>query len=159
MVSMQQEPAGCRIEEDRDQETLAALDDIVTGTGVPGRLVVPTPSGVPFTQATAARYAGEDRLIFACGRYEGIDARVVDHMRQHMPVDETSVGDYVLAGGEAAVLVMIEAVGRLLPGVLGNAGSAACAAATEANGGLVGALSVFGGGRVANGALFGGWIE
>jgi tRNA (guanine37-N1)-methyltransferase len=89
------------------------------------RLVVPTPSGVPFTQATAARYAGEDRLIFACGRYEGIDARVVEHMSQHMPVDEVSVGDYVLAGGEAAVLVMIEAVGRLLPGVLGNASSVA----------------------------------
>ncbi len=111
----------------------AALDDIVSATGVPGRLVVPTPSGVPFTQATAARYAGEDRLIFACGRYEGIDARVVDHMRQHMPVDETSVGDYVLAGGEAAVLVMIEAVGRLLPGVLGNASSAA----DDSFGGLV----------------------
>jgi tRNA (guanine37-N1)-methyltransferase len=103
----------------------AALDDLLAGTGVPGRLVVPTPSGVPFTQATAARYAGEDRLIFACGRYEGIDARVADHMRQHMPVDEVSIGDYVLAGGEVAVLVMIEAVGRLLPGVLGNASSAA----------------------------------
>jgi tRNA (guanine37-N1)-methyltransferase len=102
----------------------AALDEIVP-CGAGGRLVVPTPSGVPFTQATAARYAGEDRLIFACGRYEGIDARVVDHMRQHMPVDEVSVGDYVLAGGEAAVLVMVEAVGRLLPGVLGNASSVA----------------------------------
>lgn len=106
----------------------AALDEIVPDSCMSGgsrRLVVPTPSGVPFTQATAARYAGEDRLIFACGRYEGIDARVVDHMRQHMPVDEVSIGDYVLAGGEAAVLVMIEAVGRLLPGVLGNASSVA----------------------------------
>jgi tRNA (guanine37-N1)-methyltransferase len=109
----------------------AALDEIVPdsfmpeGSGVSGRLVVPTPSGVPFTQATAARYAGEDRLIFTCGRYEGIDARVVDHMRQCMPVDEVSIGDYVLAGGEAAVLVMIETVGRLLPGVLGNASSVA----------------------------------
>jgi tRNA (guanine37-N1)-methyltransferase len=89
-----------------------------------GRLVVPTPSGVPFTQVVAARYAAESRLIFACGRYEGIDGRVVDHMRQRMPVDEISIGDYVLAGGEAAVLVMVEAVGRLLPGVLGNASSA-----------------------------------
>ncbi len=104
----------------------AALDEIISAplAGPPGRLVVPTPSGVPFTQAMAARYADQARLIFACGRYEGIDARVVGHMRQHMPVDEVSIGDYVLAGGEAAVLVMIEAVGRLLPGVLGNARSA-----------------------------------
>jgi tRNA (guanine37-N1)-methyltransferase len=90
----------------------------------PGRLVVPTPSGVPFTQAAAVAYATQPRLIFACGRYEGIDSRVVDHMRQRMPVDEVSIGDYVLAGGEAAVLVMLEAVGRLLPGVLGNSSSA-----------------------------------
>ena len=107
----------------------AALDEIIAAGDAAGppavpRLVVPTPSGVPFTQATAARYAAESRLIFACGRYEGIDARVADHMRQRMPVDEVSIGDYVLAGGEAAVLVMVEAAGRLLPGVLGNASSA-----------------------------------
>ncbi len=89
-----------------------------------GRLVVPTPSGVPFTQDMAARYAAEARLVFACGRYEGIDGRVAEEMRARMPVDEVSVGDYVLAGGEAAVLVMVEAIGRLLPGVLGNAASA-----------------------------------
>jgi tRNA (guanine37-N1)-methyltransferase len=94
------------------------------GSAGSGRLVVPTPSGVPFTQALASHYAAQSRLIFACGRYEGIDGRVVDHMRQRMPVDEISLGDYVLAGGEAAVLVMVEAVGRLLPGVLGNASSA-----------------------------------
>jgi len=102
-----------------------ALDEIVPAAAdIPGRLVVPTPSGVPFTQAMAVAYAAESRLIFACGRYEGIDSRVVDHMRQRMPVDEVSIGDYVLAGGEAAVLVMLEAVGRLLPGVLGNSSSA-----------------------------------
>jgi tRNA (guanine37-N1)-methyltransferase len=102
-----------------------ALDEIITAHGAgAGRLVVPTPSGVPFTQAKAVAYAAEPHLIFACGRYEGIDSRVVDHMRQHMPVDEVSIGDYVLAGGEAAVLVMLEAVGRLLPGVLGNSSSA-----------------------------------
>ena len=64
-------------------------------------------------------------LVFACGRYEGIDARVVDEARDRMPVDEVSIGDYVLSGGEPAVLVMVDAVGRLLPGVLGNAESAA----------------------------------
>ena len=88
------------------------------------RLVVPTPSGVPFTQDLAARYAAEPWLVFACGRYEGIDGRLVQAMRARLPVDEVSIGDYVLAGGEAAALVMVEAVGRLRPGVLGNAASA-----------------------------------
>jgi tRNA (guanine37-N1)-methyltransferase len=100
-----------------------ALDEIIQ-QDEQATLVVPTPSGRPFTQAKAAEYAAQQRLVFACGRYEGIDTRLVDHMRQRMPVDELSIGDYVLAGGEVAVLVMIEAVGRLLPGVLGNATSA-----------------------------------
>jgi tRNA (guanine37-N1)-methyltransferase len=99
-----------------------ALDEIIPAG--PVRLVVPTPSGRPFSQDMAARYATESRLVFACGRYEGIDGRVVDAMRTRMPVDEVSIGDYVLAGGEAAALVMIEAVARLRPGVLGNAASA-----------------------------------
>jgi tRNA (guanine37-N1)-methyltransferase len=85
------------------------------------RLVVPTPSGVPFTQEMALAYARERHLVFACGRYEGIDARVVEDARARgMAVDEVSIGDYVLAGGEAAVVVIVEAVCRLLPGVLGN---------------------------------------
>jgi tRNA (guanine-N1)-methyltransferase len=88
------------------------------------RLVVPTPSGIPFTQAHAASYAACPQLVFACGRYEGIDARFIDEARSRMRVDEVSIGDYVLAGGEAAVLVMVEAIGRLLPGVLGNEQSA-----------------------------------
>jgi tRNA (guanine37-N1)-methyltransferase len=87
------------------------------------RLVVPTPSGRPFTQELAAEYAAEPWLVFACGRYEGIDARVIEDARDRMPVDEVSIGDYVLAGGEVAVLVIVEAVTRLLPGVLGNAES------------------------------------
>ncbi|MFI0353998.1 tRNA (guanosine(37)-N1)-methyltransferase TrmD [Actinomadura sp. 9N407] len=87
------------------------------------RLVVPTPSGRPFTQALAAELAAEEWLVFACGRYEGIDSRVVEEARTRMPVDEVSLGDFVLAGGEVAVLVIVEAVGRLLPGVLGNADS------------------------------------
>ncbi len=88
------------------------------------RLVVPTPTGRPFTQAVAAELAAQPWLLFACGRYEGIDARVVDYAAQRMAVDEVSLGDYVLAGGEAAVLVMVEALSRLLPGVLGNDQSA-----------------------------------
>jgi tRNA (guanine37-N1)-methyltransferase len=100
----------------------AALADVVT---VPGaRLIVPTPSGVPFTQDVAARYASEAHLVFACGRYEGIDSRVAVDARNRMPVDEVSIGDYVLAGGEAAVAVILEAVCRLVPGVLGNDWSA-----------------------------------
>jgi tRNA (guanine37-N1)-methyltransferase len=100
-----------------------ALEEVI-GAGGTARLVVPTPSGLPFTQDTAARYAAEPRLVFACGRYEGIDGRVVEEMRTRLPADEVSIGDYVLAGGEVATLVMLEAVGRLLPGVLGNVCSA-----------------------------------
>ncbi|HEY2669310.1 MAG TPA: tRNA (guanosine(37)-N1)-methyltransferase TrmD [Rugosimonospora sp.] len=86
-------------------------------------LVVPSPAGVPFTQPLAHALAAESRLIFACGRYEGIDQRVLDHAAGRMPVTEVSLGDYVLFGGEVAVLVILEAVVRLLPGVLGNADS------------------------------------
>jgi tRNA (guanine37-N1)-methyltransferase len=111
----------------------AALDDVLGappsaggGDGDSGaRLIVPTPSGTPFTQGLAAAYARERRLVFACGRYEGIDSRVVADARSRMAVDEVSIGDYVLAGGEAAVCVILEAVCRLLPGVLGNEQSAA----------------------------------
>ncbi|MDA2807746.1 tRNA (guanosine(37)-N1)-methyltransferase TrmD [Nocardiopsis suaedae] len=87
--------------------------------GVP-RLIVPTPSGAPFTQARADRLAAEPWLVFACGRYEGIDGRVLEEAAGRMPVEELSIGDYVLAGGESATLVMVETVSRLLPGVLGN---------------------------------------
>jgi tRNA (guanine37-N1)-methyltransferase len=89
----------------------------------PGRLVVPTPAGELFTQATAHDLAAEKHLIFACGRYEGIDQRVLDQAAGRMPVTEISLGDYVLFGGEVAVLAIIESVVRLLPGVLGNADS------------------------------------
>jgi tRNA (guanine37-N1)-methyltransferase len=99
-----------------------ALDHVLGDQ--PARLVVPTPAGVPFTQATARRWAEEPRLVFACGRYEGIDQRIVDEYADRMPVEEVSIGDYVLVGGEVAVLVMVEAVARLLPGVLGNPQSA-----------------------------------
>lgn len=97
-----------------------ALDELVPLDGPAPVLVVPTPSGEPFRQRTAAELAGQDWLLFACGRYEGIDARVIEHARTRMPVRELSLGDYVLNGGEVAVLAIVEAVVRLLPGVLGN---------------------------------------
>lgn len=95
-----------------------ALDAVGAGT-----LIVPSPAGKPFTQADAGELASLDHLIFACGRYEGIDQRVVDDAAARMPVREVSLGDYVLFGGEVAVIVIMEAVTRLLPGVLGNADS------------------------------------
>lgn len=98
-----------------------ALDAIapVSGSSQP-RLIVPSPAGRRFTQGLAEELAGEPWLVFACGRYEGIDARVADDAAGRMRVDEVSIGDYVLNGGEVAVLVMVEAVARLLPGVIGN---------------------------------------
>ena len=106
-----------------------ALDSVLAAGGEAsrgvGRLVLPSPSGMLFTQERAAAYAAEPWLIFGCGRYEGIDSRVAADARTRMPVDEVSIGDYVLAGGEPAVLVMVEAIARLLPGVMGNARSAA----------------------------------
>jgi tRNA (guanine37-N1)-methyltransferase len=101
-----------------------ALDDIAPPQTVPQpRLIVPTPAGQPFSQALATELARESWLLFACGRYEGIDARVPEYAASRMRVDEVSIGDYVLAGGEAAALVIVEAVTRLIPGVLGNADS------------------------------------
>ncbi|HKN98752.1 MAG TPA: tRNA (guanosine(37)-N1)-methyltransferase TrmD [Pseudonocardiaceae bacterium] len=98
--------------------------DAVCPPGEEALLVVPTPAGRPFTQSVALRYADEPRLVFACGRYEGIDQRVMDDAARRLRVDEVSIGDYVLVGGEVAVLVIVEAVARLLPGVLGNPESA-----------------------------------
>jgi tRNA (guanine37-N1)-methyltransferase len=103
-------------------EALDALAD-GNGTGPGSRLIVPSPAGVPLTHAVAADLAAESHLIFACGRYEGVDQRVVDDASTRLRVTEISIGDYVLFGGEVAVLVMIEALTRLIPGVLGNAAS------------------------------------
>ncbi|HCT80653.1 MAG TPA: tRNA (guanosine(37)-N1)-methyltransferase TrmD [Micromonosporaceae bacterium] len=97
-----------------------AFDDLASESS---QLIVPTPAGTPFTQAMAHSLAASEHLIFACGRYEGIDQRVIDHAATRMPVTEVSLGDYVLFGGEVAVLVILEATIRLLPGVLGNASS------------------------------------
>jgi tRNA (guanine37-N1)-methyltransferase len=84
------------------------------------RLLVMTPSGRPFTQELAVELASEPWLLIACGRYEGIDQRVVEYAAARMPVDEMSIGDYVLNGGEVAALVVVESVARLLPGFMGN---------------------------------------
>lgn len=98
-----------------------ALDAVAPPDTEPApRLIVPTPSGDVFDQRLAADLAREPWLLVACGRYEGIDARVVADAATRMPVTELSIGDYVLNGGEAAALVVIEAIARLLPGVLGN---------------------------------------
>lgn len=94
-----------------------ALDDVCTADTL---LVVPTPAGRLFTQRDAERWVTESHVVFACGRYEGIDQRVVDDAATRMRVAEVSVGDYVLAGGEVAALVMIEAIVRLMPEVMGN---------------------------------------
>lgn len=83
-------------------------------------LIVPTPAGKPFTQEMARSWSHEKHIVFACGRYEGIDQRVVDEAANRYRVEEVSIGDYVLIGGEVAVLVIAEAVVRLVPGVLGN---------------------------------------
>ncbi len=101
-----------------------ALDSVPgTGEGRP-TLIVPTPAGRPFGQAVATDLARREHLVFACGRYEGIDERVAEVAAGSMTVHELSIGDYVLAGGEVAVLVMVEAIARLIPGVLGNPQSA-----------------------------------
>ena len=85
-------------------------------------LVVLTPAGKRFNQRMAENFSKSDHIIFACGRYEGIDARVAEHYQSHarVRVHEISIGDYVLNGGEVAALVVIEAIVRLLPGVIGN---------------------------------------
>ncbi|HEY8533872.1 MAG TPA: tRNA (guanosine(37)-N1)-methyltransferase TrmD [Micromonospora sp.] len=102
-----------------------ALDALVPADAPPPLLVVPTPAGECFTQQRAQELAREPWLLFACGRYEGIDQRVLDYAATRMPVAEVSLGDYVLFGGEVAVLAIVEAVTRLIPGVVGNAESLA----------------------------------
>lgn len=105
----------------------AALDDIRASADTDPVLIIPTPSGYRFDQAMASELAALEHLVIACGRYEGIDARVGEYYRARPDwagVREVSIGDYVLAGGEAAALVLTEAVARLIPGVLGNTESA-----------------------------------
>ncbi len=112
---MKTEPWGDALDE-------ALADGYEAGANSPV-LVVPTPSGRPFTQELAVELSAAPWLVFTPARYEGIDRRVIDEYATRTRVVEVSIGDYVLAGGEAAVLVVTEAVARLLPGVLGNAES------------------------------------
>ncbi|MDY0912543.1 tRNA (guanosine(37)-N1)-methyltransferase TrmD [Rathayibacter festucae] len=99
-----------------------ALDTILDPAADPV-VIFPSPAGEVFTQAAARELAQESSLVFGCGRYEGIDQRVVDHTAERARVRMISLGDYVLNGGEVAVMAMIEAVGRLVPGVVGNPAS------------------------------------
>ncbi|WP_394938340.1 tRNA (guanosine(37)-N1)-methyltransferase TrmD [Psychromicrobium sp. YIM B11713] len=96
-----------------------ALEPLLSGPERPV-LIVPSPAGEVFSQSIAEELAAEQQLVFACGRYEGIDERVIEWAAQHFRVRPMSLGDYVLNGGEVAVLAMVEAVARLLPGVIGN---------------------------------------
>jgi len=98
-------------------------NDDADSQDAPPLLLVPTPAGAPLTQVDAQEWSHEPWLVIACGRYEGIDARVVQVAERAFRVREVSMGDYVVNGGEVAALAIIEAVGRLLPGVVGNAAS------------------------------------
>jgi tRNA (guanine37-N1)-methyltransferase len=100
-----------------------AFDALLAPDAGPATVVFTTPSGEPFTQAVARDLATRDRLVFACGRYEGIDQRVVEEVSARAEVREISLGDYVLNGGEVAALAITEAVVRLVPGFMGNAAS------------------------------------
>ena len=98
-----------------------AFDDLLGSDPDPSvHVVIPTPSGTPFRQDDAAQLSHADRIVFCCGRYEGIDHRVIDYASEYWSVHELSLGDYVLNGGEVAALAMTEAIVRLVPGVLGN---------------------------------------
>lgn len=115
-----------------------ALDALLGDGAQPGTvLVVPTPSGERFSQPMAQELSHAQRLVFACGRYEGIDRRVVEHARTRVEVRELSLGDYVLNGGEVATLAMVEAVVRLVPGVIGNPASLAEESHSQGNDGLL----------------------
>lgn len=97
-----------------------ALDSIIGEGDTDAVLIVPSPAGERFTQSAARELADEKHLVFACGRYEGIDQRVIDHFSTRMRVRPLSLGDYVLNGGEVAVMAMVEAITRLIPGMVGN---------------------------------------
>ena len=99
-----------------------ALDELLNTDGSTV-LIVPSPAGELFKQATAQELSTKEHIVFACGRYEGIDQRVFDWAKDKAEVRLVSLGDYVLNGGEVAALAMIEAIARLIPGVIGNAES------------------------------------
>ena len=103
----------------KPEPLFAAVDAIRAARGEPDAIVLTSPQGARFTQAEAARLRALRHVVVLCGRYEGIDERV----REHLATDELSIGDYVLSGGELPALVIVDAVARLVPGVVGDAGS------------------------------------
>jgi tRNA (guanine37-N1)-methyltransferase len=96
-----------------------AFDELLETSSSPV-VIFTTPAGITFTQALAQELSEAEHIVFACGRYEGIDQRVIEHVDTKAKVLEISIGDYVLNGGEVAALAMIEAIARLIPGVIGN---------------------------------------
>jgi len=103
-----------------DSAAPAAPELAASGDPAAPLVIFPSPAGTVFTQAMARELAQREHLVFGCGRYEGIDQRVFDHTATRAEVRLVSIGDYVLNGGEVAVMAMIEAIGRLIPGVVGN---------------------------------------
>lgn len=114
---MKPEPWAQALDSLADTAELASNEPYATPRPI---LIVPGPSGARFTQRMASDLAQARHLVFACGRYEGIDERVYGYAAQRYDVQVVSLGDYVLNGGEVAVLAMIEAIARLIPGVIGN---------------------------------------
>ena len=100
-----------------------AFDSLIPEPDYETQVIFTSPAGEVFNQAMAVELSQAKRIIFACGRYEGIDERVVEYAKTRASVRLVSIGDYVLNGGEVAALAIIEAVARLIPGVIGNAES------------------------------------
>ena len=117
---MKPEPWGEALDSILGPSPVDAADSDAAAASV---VIFPSPAGERFTQAIAHELSGAQHLVFGCGRYEGIDQRVVDYAGTRARVRELSLGDYVLNGGEVAAMAMIEAIGRLVPGVVGNPGS------------------------------------
>jgi tRNA (guanine37-N1)-methyltransferase len=100
----------------KPEPMFVAVDRIREQRGAPAAVVLMSPAGRPFSQHEARRLARLEHLVILCGRYEGVDERV----REHVATEEISIGDYVLSGGELPALVIVDAVGRLIPGVVGD---------------------------------------
>ncbi|GAA3595156.1 tRNA (guanosine(37)-N1)-methyltransferase TrmD [Klugiella xanthotipulae] len=117
---MKPEPWGEALDRILGREEPSAADAAGAGSQPRPLVIFPSPAGEVFNQEMARTLAQEDHLVFGCGRYEGIDQRVVDYAADQARVRLVSLGDYVLNGGEVATMAMIEAIGRLIPGVVGN---------------------------------------
>ena len=105
----------------KPEPLFAAVDRIRAERGVPSVVILTSPDGERLTHAVAERLSALDHLVILCGRYEGVDERV----REHLATETISIGDYVLSGGELPALVIVDAVARLIPGVVGDEASVA----------------------------------